>query len=1343
MSDFCSLTKSSADGSSEAPFLTTDEEARQFERDYRNFPRKVQKRGLRGGPQSEPEDLEEAVLSRLRALGRQQAPGGFRCVEIAVRPTDGMSWSASAINRAVRANHRGVRLYYLIGRGVADGTPAIEDLLSTARLARLARRHKVTDSFGYASRGVTALIVLAAVAIGVLVSWLGPLAKADESSWKVLTRPSFFVTTAILAVLGVLSPNLLAFLRPETRQKAIKALHQDLTDGTAGSRSGYGEFLRSVGRELARLRHPRCVIVDGFELLDAPTKDMIRHYFTVEARPERAYELWVIFEDSDAALFRKQVIASQHPVGGGGTGFQRTAMYDQLLLDDDDRRRLAEYDEPPGQADLFTVSAIRHPERTDTSGLEAFFKDYRIGNPGRPEGYGPLEFFYLLAVTSGWEGVPWFATTFAGSAISDPNLKHIRSKVLTQLLPGTRLLKSELNFSFREVLSQFARYIELSSDGETCRIAPEPARFLAGHWAEYGLPPSPLAHLFWALFWYDRTGVRPVDAFAVRKLKGHLLKSRVPNPFDLPEAWRTEVATTVFEACLSCVRHCLQFSLLDDVPSVLELAALLIDPQHPELWSGTETRLRSLVWQTFAVLGDERVLSALLVLEPLGDGEPARNEEVVSTAMGVFFESLLRSRDGPLADVRALLPHARARDAVTAYATVRGLWLARALEDFAVMPFAFWIVAAEEGRHELQGLVRGALGRLHAYGATEPVVADFITVSLGLWCFTLDLIESPDVAVDPRDPQRAFLEDVLAETLLVAWHIRSEQESQQERYDLVVNTLVKDLLVVATACATLLPVLKGGDPAQWRSLGDLVYEVLREGLGLHVEMSVKFGYLDDEDVIGCVRQQLDLLQLTWANLGFEQLSSLMALRRSEFEAKIDRTNDRIALLREMATSIAEEMTSPGTFGVIANAMVAKLARDREEVASTFLVHAAGRALDGRLGLAFTWEICLLALGNAHSYNQNLDVVVGHLLAEPAVPIGRVVASLPERARAELALWLLNAARQSERPDLVEGLLDELRTWPSQVENPDVSRHIEEEIEVFALELEISRSVPDVDEVLRRWKGREEGSNYAMVLYLLLRSTSTPSSALVQRSVDLLTREHDRAVSSSTIFLATELADTLQWSGDPAYKQAVRVAIDVLVRLIFRWEPDLSVESNIDAFALLVKHDSANSGIWREHLARWDAIQLERDGLAKLPSLIASGRFFLLFWHYFTVLDHWGLQVDVETGDFHSRLKVSPDERERIVDAWQRNGANIPAPFVTAERGRVPSADFLVIGRFLFSAQWESDASFEDVRDQFNRAAAGAMPTLFGSVASLPLLPPTIADILKHHRDRFARPMVLA
>jgi hypothetical protein len=1315
-----------AEVSVDNPFLHP-EEYKRFLRDYPRFPRRVQELRLDTRLAPEAVDLEEMVRSTLEQLERRRTTGpGMASLVISVRWTDGMSWSATAADRVVAESPGKFQRLHLKGVAAPNRLPAIAGLVSRSTFASLAQDNGLTTSFLVLRPLVRVSLIVAAVALGIAMNVLQALTAAAAGSGVsigLLVRPSFLVSSSLLVVAALLSQNVLAKLQVGETSAAMA----ELVDAIERRQQDpeYRAFIEDVARRLARLRRPRCVVVDRFEKLDATTQSVIHHYFQKyhnHAETTTGSDLWIIFEDRETGDLRRRIIKQkQISEAWVSTGYRNTRLYEQLRLEPAQRRRLAELDGLPDRHDRLTVGRIRHPELEHDERFDQFVDHYRDAHPASPDEYGPLELYYLLALTCTLDGSLRLADRYLSENLHDPDGALTRSKVLKTVLRGTHLRSGEFGNRLHDMRLDFDQWIEIEEVGSSreLQFAPGSGEALSNRGGRLGLPNAKTVHLFWALFWHDKLQKHPLQAFWIQKLATHALRAQVPLFPD--RSLREEVTGALFRTILFAVDGCMRCCLLIPVPELLERASLLVEEFGADEQPPRRRDLIGLAWKAYCVLGNDKLLGiAIHAQSPLEGG---RQPTVPSNPLERLFPLLLSipadRRLGLQADLLAGVGQSGMR--LRANARIRAAWFALALRSVLWSGFPHLSSASMAAVDELPMLLNGVIRRLDTARDHQLMAIDVTSLSLGLWSLILAVRMN---AVAPE-----VLHDALERSFWVAEDLYDQRVASESvgGFDFIVDMLAKELWGFVGAGVAL---LRSQRPlARLRFTDDGRMEGLVQQLGAH--LGIRGGRLDTD----AIEDQLDLLRITWERLGFRWLGSMVNLRRSQLQI-LSSDADSLELLRDTVENLAQEFGVGGSIALMANLIASESIKESREISASYLNHGALAAIDARMGEELVGELCLLAIHESHSYSYDLGALFEYLLRPHATSPSRsrlstLIGDLPDWELGSTALCLLNATEKAELPGVSHRVSAILERRAEAVDDPAAAERVHSELDMFRLRTRVQqREAVDPEEVIATWRGRAP-EMYAFALYLLLGHGGVRSDTLVSEAREILEEVQDVSNSGYLLLAKEVIRVTSAAAGrDGAERAAAReAAVRFLDRVMPKWEARLSAALNMDIYWLLFRE--TKSGQHEEKLVRWQVLGLERSRLRDLPSLVQQGRFFLLFWHYYDALSIWGLETDLPFDRMQELLNVGEAERRRLIADWARDG-RVPEPFLKEADRYCLSSDFLRYGRYLFTPPLDEDSRLDGARQEFDEFARYALPTLYREITSAKSIPRIIREVLQRH-----------
>jgi hypothetical protein len=1292
--------------------IGSEEERELFLERYDKYPRSVLSEspavlGVRS-PQLLISTLQQAIRRLVRADG-----GAWRGFIVKVEEGDGMTWSAAAADRVVGESSPLPRRR-LTAEPRVDGFPQIVELLPKQRLIALAQEKEVVPPLRALRRSS---VVIAAIVMLVL----GAAIAALQGWTSTLAGFSAFIPLggAALVALGLGKGWTSARLDRSAREADENRLIDQMKTAAEERPQAWHALVEALSQELARTKKDRAVIVDNFDRLDRITHDTLCHYLTHRSSPSQAHELWVVFETMGVATASKAF--SLVPRRRGRSRLVRLEVLQQISLDRAARIRLAAEIGRPERARFHLVKWIVCPE---SKVIDAYWRLYDGVNADQrhdARAYGPLEISYLMAVQQGtgdWGFRPQELVSDLSSGVSSAH-----RKVLRLLLPGAKFTRSEVD----DAVGRLSRGMDLVLDSERAAtgeiaLAMEAAQMLVERREQYGLPAEDVVHLYWALYWYAKLqGAPDVDIYLLRKLARHLVRAVAPGALeaDVGEGVRERFR----DALVWTAQALLSASLPDDV------RMLLIRAEQEAAPGEDPTRLRSVCWQAYAVLGDESMLAIILRLHPGSKGAPAAATDPES----LFIDSLRFTDPVPI-ERSELSERLLSLDPdVLAYAQIRGIWLALILDPRITGAWSHFSSVAEDSASQVLTLTYGALRSLADHNRLRPAVAA-LTASLGTWAYALCVIRGEHSVAEAN----TLFENVRLHAAQLH-HDLDERRRLGESEDFVLRAFGNELETVAGAAALLVSVTSRAAEASDED---------RARLEDHISAALGTTTHRADVQLDEMERQMTLQALTWTTLGssserplgFDQLAAFTTLRGVHLSILLAGGSWSV---NDARSALTGQLNEPGVVGLMADAIV-MWASSSEEIAAHLWARACGRSAG--LGRGLAREVCIAALSTSHAFHSiDRPLLAERLLggdenAPSGSDLAARLAEFEDEIRPEAALWLLNVAGDRRvAPTSAEALVELTRELRSHTADEAVREEIQQMIELFELERDVreGRPVPAA-EMLARWEPRRESSHYGWFLHLLSQQPKVDTE-VVEAAASYLRSHPDAPRFSGPVLLACDLARLASRDDSTASSGCREVALDYLDRIHPLWEFALPIEENVNISRLLFHWSIGDRTRNLASLERWEAARQERDGFEKLPVLVEGGRFFLVFWHYFETLSFYGLSVEPETslGDMTSR-----DSEERALVEWEANGETVPEAMVRGRSGTCLSADFLRYGHALFGKATE-DPDLEEARGMFNEAALEVLPALLDQLTSLRSLPERVRTLLDEHRAQLLRPAVAA
>ena len=268
---------------------------------------------------------------------QRQSPPRFSAFAIAVKPDDGMSWSAERVYqeaRRLRPNYACIALHEILGKAL----PAISLLMKPQQFLRLAANCKLANRFlgPWSFRFLSLLgIVIAAISAYTQLS-------------KLASLPWFWVALALLAA-ATQSP--LAEWRSKRRMQSSEESFQEKFRSTNLMGSDWDNFIQAMVKKMRSTPFPRVIVIDDFEALDMLTQRVIVQYFDGLIDEPPGCEVWCIFEGTTGGTFstRARLNAKR------ASAFGDVLCAKQPLLSTDEKLDLIERIGAPADREQFTT----------------------------------------------------------------------------------------------------------------------------------------------------------------------------------------------------------------------------------------------------------------------------------------------------------------------------------------------------------------------------------------------------------------------------------------------------------------------------------------------------------------------------------------------------------------------------------------------------------------------------------------------------------------------------------------------------------------------------------------------------------------------------------------------------------------------------------------------------------------------------------------------------------------------------------------------------------------------------------------------------------------------------
>jgi hypothetical protein len=1329
------------------PRFLTDDDYAELNRAGRWYDRTLDRKP------SDPSDSrrERACLAAViedhlqRAMRSEFGAKWFRCLAIGVTEGDGMSWSAERTAQLLAERHANFHLFTLsYGSASADSLPMIMQIIGERRFFKCVARSGISRDFRFFHGWVKPLISVLALAA---VAWL-KLGHVVVGDW--LVKQSNVANVGFLLGLLLLFEavtngvhELAMHLTTRPTAAAVTGLRETLELSAQSSSQSWSAFVKHLARELMRTSYPRALVVDHFERVDLSTRAALLWYLDKNLGIVSGSELWVVFESSSGVRLSDAALERQ-----GQLDAWRAEAFTQLPLAAEERQALAALVGHPDRAGLSTVKTICALGAAPDDRYVRIIDTYRHVNPPFAGMYSDIDLYFLLWLDSqAWHESVERHLIVQSFAVE----KGLRAELLAELLPGTKHKIAEFDGALRRLEADLGASPLLTVEGTGVgrRLVFRGENRLAfSVLAEHPrLTPEGLGHAFWALFWYDKWRDRPLQAFAARKLAYHLVRSDLTPLHNLDLYARATLR--LVDAFQFAIHAASRTCVYEPLPQMIERASTYVDAVPSQTERSRRKKLRDVCWEVYTLLGSDNSLSTfLLLLDPAEVAVEESFEPGERLAQLRFLDLIPVAPADRWTLGRALVTAARmpkGQDALPIYAGLRCAAFAFRQLDLPIAgdpvlmrdTLALAVTAADWARQ--------LNGRLKAANTAAITETDLIATSFALSCMArLVRVRAgmPEEAAAVVEAPFDLLVELSETAILVASELAGTLEASAGS-DLVRRALARKV------CAEVLAALSSGT----LRLGSVfrerpaavdvgkIDEIVRfagEQLKTELPRVKRVEDLLAGDFVRRVDELLEMSVFLFRRFDLEALAVVTESHRisfgSEFPAVAGDTWKRSEPLRTALERLKPRGSFEALYGYLC---LAGAFRGSSELVADHVLVASGLVLDFPFGPGTQGDFALLAVLAAHHLDLDLARYLEFLTQEASGGGGYLLQAhldaLDDESLESVALCLLNAAETSSSPKAREKVHEVITRMSAGKRSETCKANLEALLKYFSFR-ERLKSQPKVDTpgTLQTWQAHRATWPYAAVLDVLV-SKGVPDEMLTGEGLRTLSRVKPPGTNSVYINLA--LALSTQLFRRKCLPPLDRPPVAFLRAALPHWERRLQAQINVDAYRLLhmVTHgESAYSG----KVIYWTAIKLQHDEAVRLIPLLKEHRFFSLFRYYFDFLWDWGLEISVDPDTLVRRLNNQPMERLHAVREWKAAGGRMPPALLGARNGPQVSADFLLLGSYLFDPALLDQREYEDDRRAFDDAARVAVTSLLNLTASLPALPKPIKDLVVAHSQRF-------
>ena len=400
--------------------------------------------------------------------------------------------------------------------------------------------------------------------------------------------------------------------------------------------------------------------------------------------------------------------------------------------------------------------------------------------------------------------------------------------------------------------------------------------------------------------------------------------------------------------------------------------------------------------------------------------------------------------------------------------------------------------------------------------------------------------------------------------------------------------------------------------------------------------------------------------------------------------------------------------------------------------------------------AFGWRISeqlqLAVIEQSHHLGVPMELYVDELRrvrGKGRSAISEILAATKPADVPSATLGLSNVLGYLREPGLkayvresMKAALGELKDGPEKVEAAGILEADDLREGLAAAKKAASPESMDSAEIVKkhldRWSDRQDLWVYAGVADTLI-STYGLTDRLEKEASKLLDAdEFQDSNMNSYHILAMEVLRNRR----AAQRNTIDVAVQFLRKSAPKWEGNLTIDQDVQAFSLLHTLDPTNRLDYEGGLARALERRVERDHVRRIPMLIEDRQFFAIFLDYYSVMRHWGLPTDREPESMEGMLEVTREEARVEIGKWQQEGGSIPAPLVTVSGRQTIGARFLLIGRCLGELTRDGQSDLQVHLRKFDHAAEVAIYDLLDMFTTLPDAPSGLKELFEIYRSRF-------
>lgn len=1326
-------------------------------------------------------------IAKLRheAALREVNSNFFECLCVKIKNDDGMTWSAESVYRFLAEKYQTFEVYCLSNRHSIDHMPIISDIIGEISFLKLAVKFKLTKSFITLRSWFSFFIVLSSIALGAVLKLAELLIKKSTGgeAWNIFDK-NLILYSVVFAISGLTYQYISSKISTKTTSNSIEIFIKNLKENEG--KIHYMNLVNGVAEKIQLSNFPRFVIIDNFEGLDTFSKKVIDVYFKGYSKEATGSEFWIIFEKEDGETFSN--IALNHKKKDFD-GYEKTHLYQQLLMNDEEKARLTSFLSKPENSCFSTIKSIckgtilRYP-KSFTS-----FHEYRKYHPKNEKKYGTIDFLFFLSLVS----KP--GNLYLKRKLLEKELlikSGIRNSILMQFLYGSKARSEEIANVLIKLLSEFEAMTQFVNEdvANGFRIRPEMADILDLQYESLGLPNPKLGHLYWAFFWFDKKQNEKLEAFWIRQISYHLLNSDASLIED--EAEYKRILHQLAKMYLYVIDGCLKTCLFNNLFPLLEKAVFLLGIEPLKSNNSLRRKYLKLSWSIYSIIGNENVFELILKIDDMFNISSAGQYKEASIFNRLFLEFSIipyLRRETLRSNFLLSIPVSQINSvSISDFIKLKALWFSQLLSRFSSeINHLDTSVCLLEGDGVLNELTVRATDRIINSNIENIKVLDYVIFSLSIWCLSLRLHpaivkRTSKIAINNnkanlgswKDATRVgqkfivpnklikslenfdFLVDKIESFLLYSIDAKNKKDSSERKsldVDFLISGLFHEICIMAISSLITACVLLGKSDVGhiainrfFSRIKDIFnnFEVLLDYRFIHIENQED---LFSEDLIKEIDSLMKLSELVWVNLGLDEIMALSCVRRTQFNILVKNYSpEEISFHKKLIESLGETMNKNSLSGLSANILVADSFYLSCELQSYYLCKAAMLCLSADFGKKLKNELSLITIFNNIGYGISLQPYFNKILEKDSAfternYFGWLCNKLEDEGLRTFVVHLYNAIRLIENQNQKKQIRNILNVRVIKVKSESVKEEIMSFVEIISIQEKLeNKEKIDLLKTKSAWENRINLWTYPWLLEILLKN-GNHSKSILNECIAVLNHDPDNDSFNSYFILASYLCSHLlandNYNIDKNEKDIPR---NYIAESINKWKSVATAEENIRAYDILIKTEKSKPQkiAFQGEIIKWQLIKIERDHLKRIPEMAQNGNFFLIVNEYFNYMTIWEMTTELTSEQYYNSTEILQEQRIAHIKDWIDDGAEMPSIIIRDNNIDCVNSKYLIIGNILFDHPLNQDPAYNKYRKELNMEAKKSFKRILKMIIDLPNIPNSIKSLIEQHSNKLVK-----